>query len=63
MNARRVAALLRELADALEEDAPPEDAPSRPRTKRVRSLTRPDRQVSDLAAAKAARVLREKGFT
>lgn len=67
MNRARVAALLHELAEAiLEDDAVPEDKPSRPRAKkterRPRALTRPDGEVTPMTSALADRLLREKGF-
>ena len=63
MNRARVAALLRELADEIEDDDA--DVVDKPRanSRRPRGLTRPARKVSDLAAAKAARALKERGFT
>lgn len=63
MNRARVAALLRELADAIEED---EDVrhDERPRAKRrPRALTRPAGEATPLVAAQAARILRDRGFT
>lgn len=64
MNAARVAALLRELADAIEDEghvARPAKAASRPR--RPRALTRPPGEATPLIAAQAALVLKNKGFT
>lgn len=67
MNRARVAALFRELAEAIEEDDDvPRDAPSRPRSKkaeRPRRLTRPAGEAPSVLAAQAARILKDKGFT
>lgn len=66
MNPARVAALLRELADAIEEEEAPEAVPSQqPRAKRVRrapALTRPAGGASPVVAGQAARILRERGL-
>ena len=65
MNRTRVAAALRELADALEADGDVvEDRPSRPR-RRARTIkmpVRPAMQVDELAAARAEQALRRRGF-
>lgn len=64
MNAARVAQLLRELADAVEEDVPAE-AKSRPRAKRERRapmLTRPTGEADPAVAGQARRILRERGL-
>ena len=67
MNRARVASLLRELADALEENDIPEAEGSRPRAKRParrpRALTRPDGEATPLVAAQAARLLKDRGFS
>lgn len=65
MNLARVAAALRELADAVEaDDELAEDRPSRPR-RRPRTLKMPVRpavEVDELAQARADRALRRRGF-
>lgn len=64
MNRARVAQLLRELADAVEEDVPAEPA-SRPRPKRERRapmLTRPAGEADPAVAGQARRILRERGL-
>lgn len=63
MNAARVAMLLRELADALEEDqhvlpAPPKSKPRRRRRTAAPSLPEPD----DLTKQRAVRGLRRRGI-
>lgn len=70
MRHARVAALLREharimgeLADAIEDD---DDRPSRPRAKpsrKPRTLTRPAGEATPIAAARAAKILRDRGFS
>lgn len=57
MNAARIAALLRELADALED----EEEPSAPRTPRrkPRRMVAPRTEVTDIERARAARRMRE----
>lgn len=63
MNAARVAALLRELAD--EFDGVPDAEPSRPRAKSVRkprTIVRPPGEATPIIAAQAERILRDKGF-
>ena len=65
MDRARVAALLRELADAIEDKDVPEAAPSRPRAKRVRrapELVRPEGTARPSIATKADRILRDRGF-
>jgi len=59
IEASRIAALLRELADEVERavGAPPK---SRPAPRRTR--TRPDTVVSQIVSAQADRVLRERGY-
>jgi hypothetical protein len=53
MNIKRIASLLRELADAIEQEEP-----KRPKRKNVAA---PDEPVSDEAKAKAQRALRKAG--
>jgi hypothetical protein len=71
MNSRRVAALLRELADELEDDCvaavpsdvPPPVPPKRP--KRIRSFPRPlhpDREPSELDQMRATKMARRRGL-
>lgn len=59
MNAARIAALLRELADAL--DGEGEEEPSAPRTPRrkPRRMVAPRTEVTDIERARAARRMRE----
>lgn len=64
MNRARVAALLRELAEAIEEL--PVAPASQPRAKRVRRspmLTRPAGDVPEAVAGQARKILRDRGFT
>jgi hypothetical protein len=64
VNRPRVVALLRELADAIEEDVP-DEAPSRTRAKRVRrapTLTRPAGEATPAVSGQATKILRERGF-
>ena len=54
-----------ELFDAIEDGEVPEAAGSRPRPRRdrrPRALTRPPGEATPEVAAKAARILRERGF-
>lgn len=65
MNHARVVAILRELADALEEDAVPAPDSSRSparKQRRAREMVRPAGESDPVAAARAARILRERGF-
>ncbi len=63
MNAVRVAQLLRELADAIEEDvALPATRRAEKRVRRAPTLTRPDGEAPDGVAGQARRILRERGF-
>ncbi len=63
MNPRRIAAALRQLADAIDEpDASPTPPLSEPRRKRARQVYRPDGDVSPEASAKAERALRRAGL-
>jgi hypothetical protein len=55
MNGKRVAELLRELADAIEEDAPPSARPSAPDKP---AKTRP---LTDIDRARARKALRRLG--
>jgi hypothetical protein len=50
------------LADALDEDGEREAEIAPKRERKPRALTRPSGEVSPIAQAAAARVLREKGF-
>lgn len=63
MNPRRVATLLRELADALEEDEPANDReqPAKP-LPRERSFPAPLREVSDTDKMRARKMLRRRGI-
>lgn len=62
MNAARVAQLLRELADAIEEV--PAEPPSRTRAKRRQPmLTRPAGEASEPVAGQARKILRDRGLT
>lgn len=59
MNRRRVAALLRELADELEQD---DDPPAeRPRPRREVLAPKPETPVDDVTRARARRLLRRTG--
>lgn len=62
----RIAALLRELADAFEDEAVPGPAEWHPRAKRgerkPRALVRPPGEASPAVSGLAERILREKGF-
>lgn len=64
MNVRRVAALLRELADEIERDesAPPAAAtePKRQRRRRVEPHPDPNVVIDDLARARARQILRKR---
>lgn len=64
VNASRVAAALRLLADAIEDDVPSATnvAEQEKRKKRVREPYRPDAVVSDEASAKADAALRRLGL-
>lgn len=65
MNRARVAALLRELAEAVESDDVPEEAPSQSRVKnarRPRTLVRPPGEAPPDVAGRAARILRDRGL-
>jgi hypothetical protein len=65
VNLVRVAALLRELADAIEDNAIPEAAGSLARAKRERkppTLVRPPGEAAPAVAGQAARILRDRGF-
>jgi hypothetical protein len=57
MNRHRVAAILRELAECIEEDAEEETKPRRPR-----SIVRPPGEAPAPVAGQAAKILRERGF-
>jgi len=61
MNSPRVAALFRELADAIEngEGVEPETSHSK---HRPRALTRPSGEATSIVTAQAAKILRERGF-
>lgn len=66
MNAARIAALLRELADAFEDDmvtdeTPPPSSPPK-RERRRPTLVRPPGEPSPLSSARAAKILRDRGF-
>lgn len=65
MNRARVVALLRELADAFEEEADsaaPSPRKSEPRERRPRSIVRPSGEASPDVARRAARALQERGY-
>ncbi len=59
MNRRRVAALLRELADELEQEDDPQPAPPRPRREVL--APKPEVNVDDVTRARARRLLRRTG--
>lgn len=63
MNRRRIAALLRELADEFErDDAPANDAaPPVPRTRRTEPLP-PPQPPTDVDVARARRALSKRGY-
>lgn len=61
MNVRRVAQLLRELADEIEADMPANDVPPKPR-KPARASYVPTVVPSDVDRARAREVLRKRGI-
>lgn len=61
MNVRRVAALLRELADEIERDAAPEE-PLPPRARRREVRPPPPRPVPETVQAQAERAIRKLGW-
>lgn len=62
MNAVRIAALLRELADAFDDAFPEPEKPAPRASRKPRTMVRPAGESSPEAAERAARVLRDKGF-
>lgn len=63
MNSARIAALLRELADAIEDTAEVPAAPrSSPRQRKPREIVRPAGEASAAVTGQAARILRERGL-
>ena len=62
MNVSRVARALREMADALDDDAT--ENSRRPRAKAIRRIVAPPpAKVDDVTRARAKRLLRANGFT
>lgn len=61
MNAARVAALLRELADEFESTSEPVPPPKASRPRRVRHV-RPAGQVDEVTARRVAKRLKVRGF-
>lgn len=64
MNHARVAQLLRELADAFEEEAPGDQlAQARAKkSRRTPMLTRPEGEAPEAVSGQARRILRERGL-